>query len=326
MNDDPRPEDSPIRAQERNVRIAVALLIIATVNVPLWILYGRYANVLTVMEWVTYAFVGLIATPFFAWVLASAFRMAEETERAVIYFLGRYLDKKLLPGVRGPGVFFIFPFFETVKQIVDVRDRATPWQAAETQTKDQLAVDSQGVTFWRIDPEQPDLSVTEVQDLRGGVRLSSDLAAKDALGHVSLDDAISDRTAIADAMKNSMSELVDRWGVEIIRVAVSDVVLPPDLQKVVSSTAQAKYDAAGRLESAQKEEQIAEANLRAAKIYEQNPRAWQIRQVNAFLEVFREGRTSTIVMPTEMAGVLGNIMGAGAALHETPGASAEGSG
>lgn len=313
-----RPEDSPIRSQERNVRIAAALLLIATVHVPLWLLFGRFAGVLNAMEWAMYAFAGLIAAPFFAWMIASAFRMVEETERAIIYFLGRFVDSRLLPGVRGPGVFLMVPFLETIKEIVDIRDRATPWEAAETQTKDQLPVDAEGATFWRIDPLQPALSVTEIQDLPGGVRLSADLAAKDALGHVTLDDAISDRKAIADTMKNSMKELVDRWGVQIIRVAVSDVVLPPEIQKVVSSTAQARYDAAGRLESAQKEEQIAEANLRAAKIYDRNPIAWQIRQVNAFLEAFREGKANAVVIPSPMAGALGQILSVGEAMRDTP--------
>src|SRR4030067_2959818 len=58
--------------------------------------------------------------------LLIAFRVARQWQKAVILRLGRY------EGLKGPGLFYILPFIDTVPYWIDLRTVTTPFNAEET--------------------------------------------------------------------------------------------------------------------------------------------------------------------------------------------------
>src|SRR5687767_10935788 len=67
-------------------------------------------------------------------VFAQSPKIAKQWERAIILRLGRYT------GMRGPGLFWITPFIETVSIYIDQRVITTTFAAEETLTSDTVPV------------------------------------------------------------------------------------------------------------------------------------------------------------------------------------------
>ncbi len=86
--------------------------------------------------------------------LAQAPKIARQWERAVVLRLGKYV------GLRGPGLFWIIPFVDTVSAWVDQRVITTAFAAEETLTSDTVPVNVDAVLFWMVyDPEKAALEV-----------------------------------------------------------------------------------------------------------------------------------------------------------------------
>jgi hypothetical protein len=82
---------------------------------------------------------GIIAGLFLGLLLAQAPKIARQWERAVVLRLGRYV------GLRGPGLFWIIPFVDTVSAWVDQRVITTSFAAEETLTSDTVPVNVDAV-------------------------------------------------------------------------------------------------------------------------------------------------------------------------------------
>lgn len=83
-------------------------------------------------------------------VFAQAPKVAEQWERAVVFRLGRYT------GLRGPGLFWIVPFIETLPATVDQRVVTTGFAAEQTLTADMVPVNvDAGCSGWSTMPRRP---------------------------------------------------------------------------------------------------------------------------------------------------------------------------
>src|SRR6185503_11516711 len=71
-------------------------------------------------------------------------RVAKQWERAVVLRLGRYV------GLRGPGLFWIVPFVDSVTKWIDQRVITTSFAAEETLTSDTVPVNVDAVLFWLV--------------------------------------------------------------------------------------------------------------------------------------------------------------------------------
>src|ERR1700682_5007523 len=100
-------------------------------------------------------------------------KIARQWERAVVLRLGRYV------GLRGPGLFWILPFVDTVPAWVDQRVITTSFAAEETLTSDTVPVNVDAVLFWMVyDPEKAAL---EVQDYARAVSWAAPTALRDII-------------------------------------------------------------------------------------------------------------------------------------------------
>jgi regulator of protease activity HflC (stomatin/prohibitin superfamily) len=81
-------------------------------------------------------------------ILMQAPRIAQQWERAVVLRLGRFV------GLRGPGLFWIVPFIDTVPSWIDQRTITTTFAAEQTLTSDTVPVNVDAVLFWMVhDPQ-----------------------------------------------------------------------------------------------------------------------------------------------------------------------------
>jgi regulator of protease activity HflC (stomatin/prohibitin superfamily) len=222
--------------------------------------------------------------------LAMAIRIANQWERAVVLFLGKFV------GIRGPGLFLIIPFLNRVPYLIDLRVITTSFTAEQTLTKDTVPVNVDAVLFWQvIDVEKAAL---EVKDYQGSISLASQTALRDVIGKTILSDMLTGREAIDTELQRLIGSRVSGWGISILSVEIRDVVIPGALQDAMSMQAQAERERQARVILGDSERQIAEKFEEAAKSYEHNPTALHLRAMNMLYEGLKGGQATIVIVPS----------------------------
>jgi regulator of protease activity HflC (stomatin/prohibitin superfamily) len=237
-------------------------------------------------------------------------KIARQWERAVMLRLGRYV------GLRGPGLFWIFPFIDTVSTWVDQRVITTSFAAEETLTSDTVPVNVDAVLFWMVyDPEKAAL---EVQNYPQAVSWAAQTALRDIIGRTSLTDLLRGRERIEEELQKLIDERSNPWGVTVQSVEMRDVIIPAALQDAMSREAQAAREKQARIILGQAEVEIAKLFEKAAESYQDNPTALHLRAMNMLYEGLKEKGALMLVPSTAVESMgMGGLIGAAALRQQT---------
>jgi regulator of protease activity HflC (stomatin/prohibitin superfamily) len=218
-------------------------------------------------------------------------QMANQWEKAVVLRLGR------LQGVKGPGIFFIVPFVDSVTVWIDQRIQTTEFNAEQALTRDTVPTNIDAILFWQVhDPERAALEITDYRQAIGRVAQTS---LREMIGSSPLTTLLSDRKNADQLLKEEIGRKTADWGVSVISVEIRDVAIPAALQDAMSRQAQAEREKEARVILGAAELEVAQKFLDAANIYAQNPAALQLRAMNIIYETTKE-RGATILIPTMM--------------------------
>ena len=253
---------------------------------------------------------GIIIGLFLGLLLAQAPKIARQWERAVVLRLGRYV------GLRGPGLFWIIPFVDTVSAWVDQRVITTSFAAEETLTSDTVPVNVDAVLFWMVyDPEKAAL---EVQNYPQAVSWAAQTALRDIIGRTSLTDLLRGRERIEEELQQLIDERSNPWGVTVQSVEMRDVIIPAALQDAMSREAQAAREKQARIILGQAEVEIAHSFETAAKSYRDNPTALHLRAMNMLYEGLKEKGALMLVPSSAVESMgMGGLLGAAALRQQT---------
>lgn len=237
-------------------------------------------------------------------------QIARQWERAVVLRLGRY------QGLRGPGLFWIVPFVDTISAWVDQRTITTSFAAEETLTSDTVPVNVDAVLFWMVyDAEKAAL---EVQDYGQAVSWASQTALRDIIGRTSLAALLRGREQIELELQKLIDDRTNPWGVTVRSVEMRDVIIPQALQEAMSREAQASREKAARIILGEAEVEIAHLFDNASQSYQKNPTALHLRAMNILYEGLKEKGALMLIPSTAVESMgLGGLMGAAALRQET---------
>ena len=257
-----------------------------------------------------WAVVGVIA----GYVLGQSPKVAAQWERAILFRLGRYA------GMRGPGLFWIVPFVETIPAWIDQRVVTTGFAAEQTLTADTVPVNVDAVLFWMV--HDPEKAALEVQSYRNAVSWAAQTALRDIIGRTSLSDLLRGREQIEEELQRIIDARTNPWGATVQSVDMRDIVIPASLQDAMSREAQATREKQARVILSQAEVEIAKSFETAALSYQHNPVALQLRAMNMLYEGLKE-RGGLMVVPSSAVESLGmgGMMGAAALAQQRPGGS-----
>jgi regulator of protease activity HflC (stomatin/prohibitin superfamily) len=243
-------------------------------------------------------------------VLAQAPNVAQQWERAVVLRLGRYV------GLRGPGLFWIIPFVDSVTRWIDQRVITTSFAAEQTLTSDTVPVNVDAVLFWLVyDPEKAAL---EVQEYQQAVSWAAQTALRDIIGRTSLGDLLKGRERIEEELQRLIDSRSTPWGVTVQSVEMRDVVIPDSLQDAMSREAQAAREKQARIILGQAELEIAHSFEEASKAYLHNPTALHLRAMNMLYEGLKEKGALMLIPSSAVESMgMGGLMGAAAMRQST---------
>jgi len=248
---------------------------------------------------------GVIVGLLLGLLLAQSPKIARQWERAVVLRLGKFV------GLRGPGLFWIIPFVDSISAWIDQRVITTGFAAEETLTSDTVPVNVDAVLFWVVyDPEKAAL---EVQNYPAAVSWAAQTALRDIIGRTSLSDLLRGRERIEGELQKLIDERSNPWGVTVQSVEMRDVIIPAALQDAMSREAQAAREKAARVILAQAEVEIANQFGKAAESYRDNPTALHLRAMNMLYEGLKEKGALMLVPSSAVESMgMGGLIGAAA--------------
>ena len=224
-------------------------------------------------------------------------RIANQYERAVVFQLGRYRT------TLGPGLYWIMPMIEW-QSTVDLRTNTAAVEQQETITKDNVPIKVNAVVWYRIvDPRRATVLVKHVDHAVIQLALTT---LRTGIGQHSLDEVLKEQEAVASAIQQKIDAVTEPWGVQVERVEMKNVEIPPSMQRVMAQEAEALREKRARLIKAQAELEAAQQLRAASEIIMQNPAGLELRRMQMITEVGAEQNTMTIVMmPSEFVSMAG---------------------
>jgi regulator of protease activity HflC (stomatin/prohibitin superfamily) len=238
-------------------------------------------------------------------ILMQAPRIAQQWERAVVLRLGRFV------GLRGPGLFWIVPFIDTVPSWIDQRTITTTFAAEQTLTSDTVPVNVDAVLFWMV--HDPQKAALEVQEYAQAVSWAAQTALRDIIGRTDLTELLRGREQIESELQQLIDVRSNPWGITVRSVEMRDIVIPSALQDAMSREAQAAREKAARIILGQAEMEIAHSFEEAAKSYHNNPTALHLRAMNMLYEGLKEKGALMLIPSSAVESMgMGGLMGAAA--------------
>jgi len=228
--------------------------------------------------------------------MAAAPRVASQWESAVILRLGKYV------GLRGPGLFWVFPAIERPVLWIDRRVRTTGFAAEKTLTADTVPVDVDAVLFWNV--ADPQKAALQVEDFEEAVAWAAQTALRDIIGKTELGSMLVGRETLDEEIQALIGARTATWGITVHSVEIRDVVIPQALEDAMSRRAQAERERQARIILSDAEVEIADKFSTAALRYQKDPVALQLRSLNLLYEGMKE-RGSIMVVPSSITDTMG---------------------
>lgn len=241
-----------------------------------------------------------IACSFAVAILATmSAHIAQQWERVVVLRLGKFNR------VSGPGLYWTIPIIEQNAMRVDTRIRSTTFGAEETLTSDLVPINVNAVLFWMVWDAKA--ACTEVGDFSRAVELAAQTALRDAIGRAGAAEVAIRREQLDRELKSTLEEKVALWGITILSVEVRDILLPEELQDVMSLEAQAEQRKKARIILMEAEQDISDMLDDISKAYDANDSALRLRAMHLLYESVRE-TGGTVVVPSSFSEGFGDVL------------------
>ena len=277
----PPGEGDPMQRASRNgVYFLQAMIIVAAFLVVCCVFYLASGKI---------GFFAIAVAVFAAIVVASSVHIAQQWERMVVMRLGK------LKCVKGPGLFFTIPFIEYSTMRIDVRIRTTAFGAEETLSTDLVPLDVDAVVFWMV--HDAERACVAVDDYANQLLFSAQTILRDAIGRASVSEVAIRRNQLDQELQEVIEERTSLWGITVLSVEIRDIVIPQELQEVMSTEAQAEREKNARMVLAEVEKDISAMLVDAAHVYEENEVALRLRTMHLLYESVK-GSGGTVVIPS----------------------------
>ncbi len=220
-------------------------------------------------------------------IIPMAVKIVQEYERGVVFRLGR------LVGAKGPGLFLIIPFIDRMVK-VDLRVVTMDVPSQEVITRDNVTVRVNAVVYFRVvDPES---SVVKVLDHIRATSQISQTTLRNVLGQSELDELLTQREKLNQALQHIIDEQTDPWGVKVSTVEIKEVELAEEMKRSMAAQAEAERERRAKIIHAEGELQASEKLAQAANVIGREPSAIQLRFLSTLSEIASE-KNSTILFP-----------------------------
>jgi len=177
----------------------------------------------------------------------------QQSQKGIVERLGRY--KETLE----PGLKFLMPFVDSLIVRVDMRETVLDIEPQPVITKDNVTVTVDAIIYYYV--TEPKAVRYEVANFGVAVSKLAQTNLRNLVGDMSLDESLTSRERINAALRTTLDEATDKWGVRVTRVEVKSIEPPNDISDAMSKQMKAEREKRATILSAEayRDKQILEA-------------------------------------------------------------------
>ena len=229
--------------------------------------------------------IGIVAA-----IASQIFKILQEYERGVIFFLGRFQT------VKGPGLIILIPFLQKMMK-VDLRVIVLDVPTQDVISRDNVSVRVNAVIYFRIvDPEK---AIIRVENVFEATSQLSQTTLRSVLGQHELDDMLSERDQLNEDIQSILDQRTDNWGIKVANVEIKHVDLDESMIRAIAQQAEAERSRRAKVINAEGEKQAAQMLAEAARTLASEQQGLQLRYLQTLKEIANE-KTNTVVFPMPM--------------------------
>ncbi|MDX2239652.1 MAG: slipin family protein [Leptolyngbyaceae cyanobacterium bins.302] len=146
--------------------------------------------------------------------------------------------------------------------LVDVRERDLTIKGQEILTADKVAVRVSIVVQFRV--TDPRAALHEVENYQDRLYSDVQLAARRSLASMSLEEILTNRNRLSEDILQDVQEVASRYGVNILRADVKDLIFPGNLQEIMNRVLAAERMSQAQLVEARTKAQVQQIEAQAA--------------------------------------------------------------
>ena len=148
-------------------------------------------------------------------------------ERVARFRFGRF------EGMMGPGVVLAIPILHQIVR-VDTRIEVLDIARQTNITKDNAPIDIDFLVYMRVDLNEAQLSVLEVENYRAAVVGLATTTLRAVIGDINLDEVLSQRDRINELIRTRLDEETTRWAIKVTNVEIREIDPPREIQEAMN--------------------------------------------------------------------------------------------
>jgi regulator of protease activity HflC (stomatin/prohibitin superfamily) len=198
---------------------------------------------------------------------------------------GLRFEQGRLVSVLAPGRYAVWTHPEAEVRLVSVDMRRTEVTIAgqELMTRDKVTLRlTLTVEYAVADAAR---ATQEVANVRDSVYLAAQLAAREFVGTVTLDQLLEGRDALTRYLEGEVRPQAERFGVRVERIGVKDVVLPGEMKTLLNRVIEAEKAAAANVILRREETAATRSLVNTARLMADQPILLRLKELEAMKEI-----------------------------------------
>lgn len=163
-----------------------------------------------------------------------AVRIVSQGEAQIVERLGKY-HKTL-----GPGMHFLVPFIDQIRQRVDLREQVVPFPPQPVITSDNIVVNIDTVIYYQV--TQPEAATYEIANPMAAIEQLAVTTLRNIIGSMDMEQALTGRDQINGQLRGVLDEATGRWGIRVNRVELKAIDPPATVQSAMEQQMKAERD------------------------------------------------------------------------------------
>lgn len=176
---------------------------------------------------------------------------------------------------------------------VDLREQELQVTGQELMSQDKVTLRLNLLMKFQV--SDPLASVQTVSSLRDSLYAEMQMAARQAVASVPIDQLLERRVELAAQMTEAVKARASEWGVTVLRMDIKDVVLPGEMKNLLNQVIEAEKKAAAQVILRREEVAATRSLANTARMMENNPALVRLKELEAWKEIATTVGNLTIV-------------------------------
>ena len=178
--------------------------------------------------------IGLLVVLLVVLTLTRAVRIVPQARAGIVERLGRY-NRTLSPGLS-----LLFPYVDTLKPLVDMREQVVSFPPQPVITEDNLVVNIDSVIYFQV--TDPKAAMYEIASPITGIEQLTVTTLRNVIGGMDLEQTLTSREEINNVLRGVLDEATGKWGIRVNRVELKAVDPPASVQETMEKQMRAERE------------------------------------------------------------------------------------